>query len=550
LARGLEGLKLVVDLTGVALITGLFVIFGLQFRHPAKWDNYAAVSQLRKQLDPPLAAVASSLDLAWPAEKPSLLPLMLAVGVFMTRALLSHSLGRAAETLGALGAKRSKLKKRREPPPPAPPLPAPSAPAPTPVAVAVTPPPEPQAPAAPTAASAPAPAPPEPAPPPAAAVEPTPAPTVLGGTSLSDFLHFDPGPGDAGNARGRGERTPGRTPNPRFARTPRDGSGDAHAGRELPTAAREPVPVFGRYELIEELGRGGMGVVYKARDPKIGRVVAIKSILASHDDHETIEEYERRFRREILAVGKLSHPAIVTVYDFIEDHLGRPAMVMEYVEGETLQQLATRQRPALLRSLEITIQAAEALEHAHASGIIHRDVKPANILIGRDGRARVSDFGIAKVGGMTMTGTQGRLMGTPPYMSPEQFLARTVDGRSDVFSLSSILYWLCTGQRPFEADNLASLAYQITQLAPPAACSRNPELPKEIDVILTRGLAKEPGDRYQRAFDLAEDLKALRDGSPLPSLGANGPTTLVNEATVLEAVNDVPGLRPRDQAKS
>jgi serine/threonine-protein kinase len=288
-------------------------------------------------------------------------------------------------------------------------------------------------------------------------------------------------------------------------------------------------PVFGRYEILQELGRGGMGVVYKARDPKIDRVVAIKSILTTHSDDESSEEYERRFRREVKAVGKLTHSAIVTVYDFIEDHLGRPAMVMEFVEGETLQQYFARERPSLPRSLEIMIQAAEALDHAHAQGIVHRDMKPANILIAKDGRAKVSDFGIAKVGGGTNTNTKGGLVGTPAFMSPEQFLGRKVDGRSDIFSLGGILFWLCTGERPFTGDTIANLAYQIVHMNPASVRNFKADLPEALDEIIATSMAKDENNRYRNALAFAEDLKALRDGRPLPSLAM----TVVNEPTTM-----------------
>jgi len=300
-------------------------------------------------------------------------------------------------------------------------------------------------------------------------------------------------------------------------------------GQAAKGGPQSTTPVFGRYEILQELGRGGMGVVYKARDPKIDRVVAIKSILTTHSDDESSEEYERRFRREVKAVGKLTHSAIVTVYDFIEDHLGRPAMVMEFVEGETLQQYVAHGRLPLGRSLEIMISAAEALDHAHAQGIVHRDMKPANILIGRDGRAKVSDFGIAKVGGGTNTNTKGGLVGTPAFMSPEQFLGRKVDGRSDIFSLGGILYWLVTGERPFAGDTIANLAYQIVHLNPGSVLKFNPDLPETLDEIIATSMAKDENNRYPSARDFAEDLKALRDGRPLPSLAMSSPA----EATIM-----------------
>lgn len=545
--RGLWALRYTVDLAGIGLITALFILFGLQFQHPAAWDNMAGLIKFRKVADPLLAQIASGVDLVWPSEKPSFLPLLLSVAVFFVRSFLVHGVERVSGAIRRRITKSTKTRKKatEAADPPAPPASAQRAPDPppspaeselAPPPITAVPPPiasavAPAVGAGATVAGLPSDAESTSLSPPSTVAGLTPRPTVMSasGASLSDFLHLGPDPSDAPTKVGRTPRPETSQPGQKRRRAPasRDGGVDRDAPTLLgqnPKTGPGVLPVFGRYELLEELGRGGMGVVYKARDPKIDRVVAIKSILTSHSDDESSEEYERRFRREVKAVGKLTHSAIVTVYDFIEDHLGRPAMVMEFVEGETLQQFAARQRPSLERTLEIMIAAAEALDHAHAQGIVHRDMKPANILIGRDGRAKVSDFGIAKVGGGTNTNTKGSLVGTPAFMSPEQFLGRKIDGRSDIFSLGGILYWLCTGERPFVGDTVANLAYQIVHLEVGSVLKFNPNLPPQLDEILATCLAKNEAHRYGSARDLAEDLKALRDGRPLPSLALAEPS--------------------------
>ena len=566
LDRGLWALRSLIDLAGILIISSLFVLFGLQFKHPAGWDNMALLMRFRKVADPLMIQVASGIDLKWPAEQPSFLPLVLSVFFFFIRSLLVHWISGASEFLRRRIGKPVKAKKRTVQAQPAAPI-VEAAPVALPAAAVFVPAAAPvsPAPAEPQSNLSPSPAPPKaPLVPalstltgqetmvvpssPRAATAPTPTPGSLGtpppftiastkGTaSLSDFLHL-------GSEDDKAPTMIGRTPGPeRSTGSRRRGAGPRKPGAvdtEAPTmdgqktvkgGSASDTPVFGRYEILQELGRGGMGVVYKARDPKIDRVVAIKSILTTHSDDESSEEYERRFRREVKAVGKLTHSSIVTVYDFIEDHLGRPAMVMEFVEGETLQQYFARERPSLARSLEIMIQAAEALDHAHAQGIVHRDMKPANILIARDGRAKVSDFGIAKVGGGTNTNTKGGLVGTPAFMSPEQFLGRKVDGRSDIFSLGGILFWLCTGERPFTGDTIANLAYQIVHMDPVSVLKFNADLPEALDEIIATSMAKDENNRYRNAIAFAEDLKALRDGRPLPSLAM----TAVNASALVE----------------
>ncbi|MGH9564225.1 MAG: serine/threonine-protein kinase, partial [Terracidiphilus sp.] len=210
---------------------------------------------------------------------------------------------------------------------------------------------------------------------------------------------------------------------------------------------------IGRYEVIEELGHGAMGTVYRAKDPAMDRVVALKTILAAALVSQQGTEFRERFYREARTAGKLAHPGIVPVFD-VGEHEGVPFLVMEFVNGRTLESVAkSGERLTLERVCEIGQQIAEALSFAHRQGVVHRDIKPANILItSREShgieRPKITDFGIAKMaaGSITMS---GQIMGTPAFMPPEQFTGAPVDGRADIFSLGVILYWLSTGEEPF-----------------------------------------------------------------------------------------------------
>jgi len=274
---------------------------------------------------------------------------------------------------------------------------------------------------------------------------------------------------------------------------------------------------IGRYEIIEELGRGAMGVVYRARDTEIGRVVALKVIHTANASPQDVERYKQRFRREAQAAGRLSHPGIVTIHDIAEDESGQPYIVMEFVEGRPLNLLLgpTVQLP-LDVLLDIGIQVAQALDFAHRHGIVHRDIKPPNILVTPDGRAKIADFGIARMEGTELT-QEGTSLGTPSYMSPEQFRGGAVDGRSDIFSLGAVLYWMFTGKKPFPGDTVTITSFQVAFENPVLPSLAKTGLPKDLDEILTRCLSKEPENRYATCADLVSDLDAVRNGRPLPT---------------------------------
>ena len=219
---------------------------------------------------------------------------------------------------------------------------------------------------------------------------------------------------------------------------------------------------LGRYEIVAELGKGAMGVVYRANDPMLNRAVAIKTINMAEAENEGVAEYEARFYQEAKAAGGLNHPNIVIIYD-----IGRSGnlvyMAMEYVEGKELRELLTEgQSLPVVQAVDIAAQVADGLAYAHQHHVIHRDIKPANILITSDGRAKIADFGIARMRSAETRTQTGVIMGSPKYISPEQVVGKRADHRSDIFSLGVILYQCLTGTTPFNGDGLSALMYQIT----------------------------------------------------------------------------------------
>ncbi len=307
---------------------------------------------------------------------------------------------------------------------------------------------------------------------------------------------------------------------------------------------------IGRYQVIGELGRGAMGVVYRAQDPAIGRTVAIKTIrLSDFTDPSERDRLRERLIREAQSAGILSHPGIVTIYDIAQE--GEIAYIfMEFVNGPPLEKVLQSETPPDGDTiLHIFAQTAAALDYAHKKGIVHRDIKPANIMIHEDGTAKITDFGVAKIVSQQMT-QAGAMMGTPSYMSPEQVQGVPVDGHADQFALAVIAYELLTGEKPFVADYLPTLLYKIVREEPVAPQRLNPTLPDEVESVLRKALAKTPEGRYPTCAAFVEALeKACRtkpDWQPMPrGISQNMPTVASTEpGPIAESKPEPPVLTP------
>jgi eukaryotic-like serine/threonine-protein kinase len=264
---------------------------------------------------------------------------------------------------------------------------------------------------------------------------------------------------------------------------------------------------IGKYEITGELGSGAMGVVYRAEDPRLGRPVALKTTNAEVASNPNLL---KRFYREAQAAAKLTHPNIVTIYE-IDEANGVPFIAMEYLEGENLQKvIADRRDIPILRKLQIIIDTCKGLEYAHQNGVIHRDVKPGNIVVLKNGQVKIVDFGIARVGVSSMTRT-GVVLGTVMYMSPEQVQGQVVDARTDVFSLGVVLYELLTYQTPFPGEDVPSILFKIMNEPPEPITKYIPQCPAAVGQIVQRALAKDREQRYQTAEDIAFDLQRIAD---------------------------------------
>ncbi len=292
------------------------------------------------------------------------------------------------------------------------------------------------------------------------------------------------------------------------------------------------VEQIGRYRVVGEIGRGAMGVVYKAEDPAIGRTVAIKTIrLGDLTDPSERQFMRERLLREARSAGILSHPGIVTIYDIAEE--GDTAYVfMEFVSGQTLDKLVAGSGVLeKKRVFEILRQTAAALDYAHSKGIVHRDIKPANIMISADGQAKITDFGVAKILSQQMTQTRS-ILGTPYYMSPEQIQGAAIDGRSDQFALAVVAFELLTGERPYAADSLPTLLYKIVKEAPASPRRFNPSLAPEVDHVLRKAFAKDPQQRFSTCTEFVSALAMAAsknpDWQPLPRGGAASMETAVS----------------------
>ncbi len=279
-----------------------------------------------------------------------------------------------------------------------------------------------------------------------------------------------------------------------------------------------PLEKLGRYEIVGELGHGAMGVVYKARDPLIDRTVAIKTIDLDMSREES-EAFERRFYREAKSAGRLNHSNIVTIHD-----VGKTDAVayiaMEFLPGQSLREILDSGVVLPPEKIaDIAAQVADGLAYAHENSIVHRDVKPPNIMVLDSGLVKITDFGIALLpaGSRTMAGT---VFGSPKYMSPEQVAAGDVDGRADIYSLGAVLYEMLTGLPPFAGGDLNAVLTQVINVAPPAPSSRNKSIAPAFDYIVARAMAKNRDDRYGSALAMASDLRNFRD-LQLPGVVSN-----------------------------
>ncbi len=290
----------------------------------------------------------------------------------------------------------------------------------------------------------------------------------------------------------------------------------------------EPIGRLGKYELRGTLGRGAMGVVYDGWDPIIARRVAIKTVKIPDPSDTEAQEELARFRREAQAAGRLTHPNIVSIYDYGEDN-GVAFIVMEFVDGSTLKGLLEKQeRLALPQIMRVMEDLLTGLAFSHARGIVHRDIKPANVMLTTDGIAKIADFGIARIESSSMT-QAGTVMGTPAYMSPEQFMGMTVDARTDIYSSGVLLYQLLTGERPFEGGMTAIMHKALhTEATPPSTLSVT--APQAFDAVVAKAMAKRPENRFANAEAFLAALRQAAAGG-----AAAGTTTAADEEATMVA---------------
>jgi serine/threonine-protein kinase len=278
--------------------------------------------------------------------------------------------------------------------------------------------------------------------------------------------------------------------------------------------AKKKLTRLGRYKIRGELGRGAMGIVYEAEDPALDRIVALKTILLE-DDAEGRKEYHQRFFQEAKAAGKLTHPNIITVYDFGEEgDLAYTAM--ELLKGVELRARMLKGEISTVEAVDIARQVADGLGYAHEHGVVHRDIKPSNIMILPRGRVKIMDFGIARVRVADHKTSTGVVLGTPRYMSPEQVAGLPVDNRSDIFSLGIVLYEMLTRGSLFGGADTPQILHNVSNVEPVPPSRVNREVPPMLDFIIARALKKDPAGRYQDAYELAADLRTC-----LAELGAN-----------------------------
>jgi eukaryotic-like serine/threonine-protein kinase len=279
--------------------------------------------------------------------------------------------------------------------------------------------------------------------------------------------------------------------------------------------------IAGRYELEKLVGSGGMSNVFRAHDRLLERTVALKIL---HEQYTRDEDYVERFRREARAVAQLAHPNIVTVIDRGEQE-GRQFIVFEYIDGENLKELSNRGPLEVRQAIGLSLQVARALSFAHERGLVHRDVKPQNVLLNDDGQAKVTDFGIARsldVQGVTQTGT---VLGTSDYIAPEQARGQKVDPKTDIYSLGVVLYELLSGEVPFSGDNFVAVAMRHVNEPVPSVLDRRPDCPVRLDLAIQRAMSKDPDDRFQSMDDFVNELEACL--AEVDGRGDEGATMIV-----------------------
>src|SRR5690349_22305891 len=281
-------------------------------------------------------------------------------------------------------------------------------------------------------------------------------------------------------------------------------------------AVAPELKTLGRYNIERTLGKGAMGVVYEGVDPRLGRRVAIKTILKSHLDEETARDYSMRFVREAQAVARLNHPNVVQVYDFGEE--GDIAyLVMEFIKGKELKNFFdANERFDLKEAVRVMCELCDALDFAHQHGIIHRDIKPANVMLDAQARTKLTDFGVARVTDTDRTSVEktqaGTMVGTPAYMSPEQITGGNIDRRTDIFSAGIILYQFLTGEKPFTGSGAWTIAKKIIQDHPPVPSSINNTISPLFDAVVNKALSKQVETRYQTAKEFGAALKRALEG--------------------------------------
>jgi len=271
---------------------------------------------------------------------------------------------------------------------------------------------------------------------------------------------------------------------------------------------------IGKYRVLDRIGKGGMGTVYRAMDEMLHRDVAIKVLNAELNDPEVA----KRFRAEAITVARLSHPGIATIYELFE-HDGQWLMVMEFVRGETLENMVSRMGPlSAQRSAELVMQSLAALAHAHSMGVVHRDLKPANLMITENGAVKVMDFGIARVSGSEHLTNAGFMMGTPAYMAPEQVRGGEVDARADLYAMGVVFYRLTSGKLPFKGDTAFAMVQSQVNEPPTPIGTIRADLPSWVDEVITRALAKVPDQRFQSAAEFHEALARCMAGLPISTM--------------------------------